>query len=248
MTNKTIRDILNHRSIRNWKNIELDQEIVDTLLDVAMQTATSTGMQAASIIKLDDPEKRQALADVAHQQYIKDAPLLLIFIADNYRNSKIVEEAQDNENYQNDADRFFAAYTDAAIMAQNVVNAAESLGLGTVFLGSILNDARKTIEILELPKLTMPVVGLAIGYPNQEPQLKPRMNKKFRVFHDRYEEVENYHDSLEEYDSEMKTYYDLRDDSKPLDKFTKQVVSRAAGQIDTRAELAEIAREQGYEL
>ena len=58
-------------------------------------------------------------------------------------------------------------------MAQNLVTAAESVVLGTVYLGSILNDSEKICELLKLPELTFPVIGLGIGYPNQNPQLKP---------------------------------------------------------------------------
>lgn len=71
-------------------------------------------------------------------------------------------------------------------MAQNVVTAAESLGLGTVYLGSILNDSERICEILNLPELTFPVIGLGIGYPNQKPQLKPRMDMRLRVFENSY--------------------------------------------------------------
>ena len=61
------------------------------------------------------------------------------------------------------------------IAAQNVVVAAESLGMGTVYLGSILNDNAKLSELLKLPKYVYPAVGLAVGWPDQEPQLKPRL-------------------------------------------------------------------------
>lgn len=63
---------------------------------------------------------------------------------------------------------------------QNTVNATESMGLGAVILGSILNDAAQLIELLQLPKLTFPVLGLEVGYPDQEPQLKPRLLRHAR--------------------------------------------------------------------
>ena len=108
-------------------------------------------------------------------------------------------------------DHFFASFTDACLMAQNVVNAAESLDLGTVYLGSILNDPVIMCGLLKLPKLTFPVLGLAIGYPNQEPQIKPKMEMKYRVFENSYEIFDNYLEELKDYDEEMRTYYDLRD-------------------------------------
>ncbi|NLB34072.1 MAG: hypothetical protein GX818_10005 [Tissierellia bacterium] len=83
------------------------------------------------------------------------------------------------------------------------------MDLGAVFLGSVLNDAERLIEILELPELTMPVVGLGIGYPNQNPQLKPRMEMGMRLFANTYKSIDNYLEGIKDYDDEMQTYYDL---------------------------------------
>lgn len=58
LTNKTIENMLNHRTIRKWKNKEIPEEIIETLSEVAMRTSTSEGMQLASIIKVKDKEKR----------------------------------------------------------------------------------------------------------------------------------------------------------------------------------------------
>ncbi len=85
---------------------------------------------------------------------------------------------------------------------------------------------KKIAEILKLPELTFPVVGLGIGYPNQEPQLKPRMNMEFRVFENEYKVFDNYLEELKDYDEEMQTYYDLRDANRRVDSFTNQVVGK----------------------
>ncbi len=145
-------------------------------------------------------------------------------------------------------DRFFSAFTDACITAQNVVNAAESMDLGTVFLGSILNDSEKICEILNLPELTFPVVGLGFGYPNQDPQLKPRMDMRFRVFENNYITFDNYLDEIKEYDKEMSTYYDLRDANKRVDCFSDQVVSRLTNVIPKRQKMLNIIGKQGFDL
>lgn len=145
-------------------------------------------------------------------------------------------------------DRFFAAFTDACIMAQNIVIAAESMGLGTVYLGSILNDSEKICELLKLPKLTFPVIGLGLGYPNQNPQIKPRMEMKLRVFENTYKVFESYLDQLEEYDKEMRTYYDLREPGKRADSFSNQVVTRLNQRIPKRQEILNVIRKQGFDL
>ena len=72
-----------------------------------------------------------------------------------------------------------------------MVVAAESLGMGTVFLGSLHNDAQQIIDLLGLPEYTFPAVGLAVGWPNQEPQLKPRLPKEVMYMENHYQALEN---------------------------------------------------------
>ena len=246
--NEMIKRQLNHRTIREFQDKEIPNELFTTLLDVAQRTASSTGMQQCSIIRVTDPTLRKEIAQICNQEYVARAPELLIFIVDTYRNHQIgVEQGLDSEN-SGDMDRFFQGFTDAVLAAQNMVNAAEAMGLGTVYLGSILNDPNKLCELLKLPKYTFPVIGLGMGYPNQDPELKPRMDMKFRVFENKYEKMDNYLELLADYDKEMQTYYDLRQANKPLDKFTTQVVGRLTNIIRKRQEMVNVIVDQGFDL
>lgn len=128
------------------------------------------------------------------------------------------------------------------------MNAAESLNLGTVYLGSILNDTMRICEILRLPKLTFPVVGLGIGYPNQNPQMKPRMDMSLRMFENQYVEFENYLEVIKDYDEEMQTYYDLRDVNRRVDSFSDQIVARLSSCIPKRQEMLKAIEMQGFDL
>ncbi len=240
--------MLEHKSIRVWKKDAIDEDLMKKLFEIANRTSTSNGMQNASIIRVKDPSKRKELAEVAGQKYLQDCPELLVFIADCYRNVKIMEEKNSQEIFANDGDRFFQAWTDASLMAQNVACAAELSGLGVVFFGSILNDARKTIEILNLPENTFPVVGLGIGYPDQEPQLKPRIHIEDKLFVDGYEKKDSYLEAFKYYDKEMQTYYDLRNAHKALDAFTDQVVDKNNKKIAKRSEILEEIKKQGFKL
>lgn len=248
MDNIMIQSQLNHRTIREFKNENIPKEIFNQLIEVARRTPTSNGMQSSSIIHVTDQEKRNEISAVCKQGYIARAPELLIFVADAYRNYKIAEEKNFNGESSNDMDRFFQAYTDACLTAQNIVNAAEVMGLGVVFIGSILNDSEKIIEILELPELTMPVVGLGIGYPNQNPQLKPRMGMDLRLFENTYKKFDNYLEEIKEYDEEMQTYYDLRNANTRVDCFSDQVVTKLANLIPKRSEMLNIMKKQGFDL
>jgi len=247
-TNETIKTQLAHRTIREFTDQKILPEVFEELMEAARHTATSTGMQASSIIRVTDPKIKSEIARICNQEYVARAPELLIFIADQYRNNQIAREKNCFVENARDMDRFFAAFTDACIMAQNVVIAAESMGLGTVYLGSILNDSEKICELLKLPELTFPVVGLGLGYPNQNPQLKPRMEMRLRVFENTYTTFEKYLDEIKEYDEEMRTYYDLREPGRTVDSFSNQVVNRLKQHNVKRQEILNVIRKQGFDL
>ena len=176
--NETIQIQLNHRSIRAFKEQELTKEEVELLVDVARHTATSKFMQAYSIISITDPALKAAFSAISKQPYVEKNGHLFLFVVDYHRNVQLTKAQDRPAKLQGTADYFIAGLTDATIAAQNMVVAAESLGMGTVFLGSLHNDAQQIIDLLGLPEYTFPAVGLAVGWPNQEPQLKPRLPKE----------------------------------------------------------------------
>jgi len=246
--NSTIASQLNHRTIRKFGASPIPPEQFEQLIEVARRTATSRNMQHASIIRVTDQALREDLAEVATQAYMAEAPELWIFIVDTHRSQSILEEQSAAGPGPASMDSFTEGFTDACLMAQNVVVAAESLGLGTNYFGNILNDAERVIELLALPPLTFPVVGLCIGAPAQEPQLKPRMEMKLRVMENQYTEPESWAEALVDYDEVLQTYYDLREPGRAVDSFTKQTVARMAAVKPNRAQLLRVVRKQGYDL
>lgn len=94
--NQMISKQLNHRTIREFKDKEIPEDVYNTLLDVAQRTASSTAMQQSSIIRITDSQLRKEIAEIGNQEYIERAPILLIFIVDTYRNHQIaVEQGHD---------------------------------------------------------------------------------------------------------------------------------------------------------
>lgn len=246
--NKTIENQLEHRSIRKFKDTAVSNDVLNKLFEVANRTASSVAMQSYSIIRVTYKDKKRQIAEVCGQDYVVDTPEFVVFVVDAYRNAKISEEMGEDLNSKRDMDRFFQGWTDGSIAAQNMYVAIESLGMGAVYFGSVLNDSASIIEILELPELTFPIVGMGFGYPDQKPQLKPRMDLSLKVFENKYEIQDNYLKSIEKYDKEMQTYYDLRDTSKPLDSFSKQVVGRLKNPNKKRVKLLNVIRDQGFDL
>ncbi len=240
-----LKTSLEHKTIRAFKNEALKDEEVQALINVAQRTATSSGQQAASIIRVTDPVKKLAISKICNQTYVAEAAELWIFLADTKRNNDI---ALDKGNQTTNADyfyKFIPAFTDAILMSQNVVNAAENLGIGTVYLGSIHNDIPQLIEIMELPQLTFPALGLAFGYPNQEPQLKPRMDMSFRLFENTYRKEAFKVEEFAAYDQEMQTYYDLRNANQRLDCFTDQI-AKGFKNPSSRSNFLEEIQKQGF--
>lgn len=243
MMNQTIELQLNHRTIRSFSDKTVSDEIINTLIQVAQRTATSHFMQCYSIIRVTDEMKKKRIAEIGNQPYIAEAPVLFVMVADMYRNKMMSESLGGTSEALKSFDRFFASATDAILASQNIVIAAESLGLGGVLLGSILNDAAELGKLLELPEFVVPVLGVALGYPNQEPQLKPRLPQKFMYMENTY----NLPDiaGLADYDAEVTTYYDLRDANKRVDAFTTQVVRSATNLVPTRKNLLPDYKKKG---
>lgn len=240
--------LLNHRTIREFKSTPITPQQLNVLLDVAKRTASSQGMQSFSIIRITKPELKAAIAEICNQEYVARVPELLIFVVDSYRNSRIAREQGVVNDNERDSDRFFQGWTDAALAAQNVVATAELAGFGTVYFGSILNNVPKMIELLGLPELTFPMLGLGIGVPNQEPQAKPRMPKEANIFEDSYKVFDSYMDLLEEYDEEMGQYYDLRDTNRRVDSFTLQIAKKSQNPTPMRQKLIQQAEAQGFKF
>ena len=246
--NDTIHTQLQHRSIREFKQEPFNQDQLQLLMEVARHTATSSGLQAASIINITDPNLKKQIALLCNQEYIGRIPLLLIFIVDQARNQQIALAQGVQSEGAAGMDSFFQSFTDACIMAQNVVIAAESMGLGTLYIGSIHNDPAELCALLKLLPLTFPVVGLGIGIPNQDPSLKPRMSMSLRSFENTYQAPKDILAALSEYDELMQTYYDLRDTNRRLDSFTIQVAKRITAHNLKRQELLNVVADQGFLL
>lgn len=245
---ETIRHQLKHRTIRRFRPDPLPEETVELLFAVARRTASSTGAQAYSIIRIEDGEKRAAVAELGGQPYIAAEPLLLLFIVDTYRNQEITREQGLSGEGAADMDRFTQAFTDAILAAQNVANAAESLGLGTNFIGNVLNDPAAIIDLFQLPRLTFPALALGIGVPDEAPQLKPRFDNSLRIMTDHYQRPDSYLAALADYDQEMQQYYDLRDKNVRLDAFTTQIARKMECTTPLRASILQAVQAQGFDL
>lgn len=203
-------DLLNsHRSIRKFTAEPIDQATVDALVQAGQAAATSSFIQACTVIQVSQGERRDALAEMAgNQPYVAAAPVFLVFCADMKRH-QLACGMHDAEMQSGYTEQFLTASLDCALFAQNVMVAAESLGLGGVYIGGLRNQIAAVADLLELPELVYPVFGLCLGQPDQNPEVKPRLPLDVVLKHDRYDDSADA-ERIAAYDESVREYYRTR--------------------------------------
>jgi FMN reductase [NAD(P)H] len=204
--NETIKLIQNHRSIRSYLDKNISEEALDQILKSAQSMPNSINGQQTSIIVVRDKEKKQKLAHiVGDQKWIEDSAVFLIFVMDFYKTSLAGEKTGKTQIIHESVEGTLAGTFDTGIAMGAAIIAAESLGIGIVPIGGIRKDPNEVIELLELPKYTYPIAGLALGYPADNSKQKPRM--PFETFkHNEKYNAEILKPAIDKYDIEMESY------------------------------------------
>lgn len=189
--NQTIETILNHRSVREFTPEAVSSEDLQNILKAACNGSTLGNMQLFSIIVTQDKEMMQKMAPAHFNQPIAtNAPLILTFCADFHRFNKYCEyRGAETEAYSN-LQAYQWAVTDALIAAQNACVAAESLGLGLCWLGTITFNVDKFVEMLKLPKHVVPVACVAIGHPARIPEMTDKLPYQTLVHNEVYQDYD----------------------------------------------------------
>ena len=226
----TIRGLLAHRSVRAFDRRPIEPAIVDTLIAAAQSASTSSNLQSWSVVVVRDETHKSAVATLAgDQQFIREAPLFLVFVADWARGAAISRsrgEAAEGIEY---FDSTLVATIDAAIAAQNAVVAAESLGLGAVFVGAVRNRPDELSALLGLPDASYPVVGVAVGWPDHAnpARVKPRLPQSVVRHDERYSPASV--DDLADYDDALRLFNESQGRTGSwLDAVVARVRSRSA--------------------
>ncbi|RLD69082.1 MAG: NADPH-dependent oxidoreductase [Bacteroidetes bacterium] len=181
-----IQTILNHRSIRKYKEKEIEKQVLDEVLLAGTKASTTGNMQVYSIIVTSDKAIKDQLWEVHFKQdMVKQAPVILTFCADFNRFNKWCELRDTSPGYDNFLS-FYTASIDALLAAQNVAIAAESHGLGICYLGTTTYMADKIINILDIPENVIPVTTLVIGYPDENPDLTDRLPLEGVIHYEKY--------------------------------------------------------------
>lgn len=220
----TLSTLLNHRSVRKYTGEPISDEMLVAILEAGRAVSTSSFLQATSIIRVVDGKKRTALRQVScdmsadeYEQAVADGKRLghgyvescaeyLVFCMDAHRHNQLADVQTDWTEVA------LIGAIDAALMGQNVLAAAESLGLGGVFIGSLRNDIERAGDILGLPKHVVPLFGLCLGHPDWESKInqsqRPRLPLDVLVSVDTYQVASD--EALAAYNEQVREYYQGR--------------------------------------
>lgn len=201
--NETLQVIANRRSVRNFATTPLTTEEKELILSSAMRAPTAGNLMLYSIIEIEDQALKDRLAVTCdNQPFIAKAPFVLLFAADYQRQFDMFTMSKAEENCEErgvtprkpDLGDMLLASCDALIAAQTAVIAAESMGIGSCYIGDILENYEVHQELLDLPPYVVPLTLLVFGRPavvKEEKRLTPRYDPRFIVFKNRYHRLDH---------------------------------------------------------
>lgn len=187
--NQTIKELMERKSVRVYEDRAIEPEKKKTIIEAALQAPTAGNMTLYSIIDVTDQKLKDRLSETCdNQPFIAKAPLVLVFAADYQRWYDLFCSYEDEVRKPGMGD-FLLAVDDTLIAAQNAVTAAQSMGIGSCYIGDIMEQYETHKELLGLPKYVIPAAMVVFGYPTrqQEERRKPkRLNPEAVVFENTY--------------------------------------------------------------
>lgn len=169
MENEILRALSARKSVRVFTDEPVTAEERAAILQAAFQAPTAGNQQLYTILDITDPALKAKLADLCdHQPFIAKAPLCLVFLADCRRWPRAYRAAGVEAPRDPGPGDLLLAMADSCIAAQNAVTAAESLGIGSCYIGDVLENAEAMGEALHLPAYVVPACMLVFGRPTQQ--------------------------------------------------------------------------------
>lgn len=180
--NESIRQLMDRKSVRVFEEKPVGQQEKEAILNAAFAAPTAGNQQLYTILDITDPELKQQLSESCdHQPFIATAPMVLIFLADCRKWYNAFQAAGCTPRRPGAGDLLLAV-SDANIAAQNAVAAAESLGIGSCYIGDIMENCETHRRMLHLPAYIFPAAMLVFGYPTRQ-QLEREKPKRVAMKH-----------------------------------------------------------------
>jgi nitroreductase len=248
--NEVLDTILNHRSVRTFLPRALPEGTPELLVAAAQSASTSSNLQFWSVVAVQEAGRKSRLAELAgQQQFIRDAPLLLVWLADLSRLDRIATERQAQVDGTHYLEEFIVGVVDAALAAQSALIGAESLGLGGVYIGAMRNLPEQIAVELALPSHVFAVFGMSVGYPDptRPSDIKPRLPQSVVLHREQYS-VAARNDAIDNYNATMRGFQ--REQGMKAIDWTQQCFNRVkdAAALRGRDRMREALRNLGFEL
>jgi nitroreductase/FMN reductase [NAD(P)H] len=178
--------IAGHRVHRDFQDKPVEPALLRLLCACALSAPSKSDLQQADVLIVDEQEQRRAvIALMPDMPWLKDAPVLLVFLANGNRTPQLARLR--GKPFPNDhLDLLFNAAVDSAIVMTTFMRAAAAVGLGCCPLSAIRDEADRVGTLLELPERVIPVAGLAAGWPAKAGRITPRLALETTLHQDRY--------------------------------------------------------------
>lgn len=214
-TNKTLDDILNHRTCRIFNDEPVNENLLNTLLAVAFSSPSKSDLQQRSVIVIRDEEKKRRISEYSEGiGWLADAPVFMVWCGDNRRLRQIAELR--HHPFANDhLDTFMNAAVDTGIALQTMLIAAESVGLGCCPVSQIRDQIESLSSELNLPSWVFPVAGLCLGWPKERANISMRLPLEATIHNDRYDDS-NAVTLIEDYDERREALEQTPDEKQRL--------------------------------
>lgn len=228
--NQVINLLKQHCSIRQFTDQAVSDEMLNSIIEAASCASTSNFIQAYSVIRVNDKETRKQIATLAGPQtWVEKAPVFLVFCAD-LKKAEMACAYENKEMQSGLTEQFIVSTVDVSLFAQNAMVAAESLGLGGVFIGGIRNDPEQVCELLEIPENVYPIFGMCLGFPAVEQEQKPRLPVDVILKQDKYHADQA---ELLKYNKTCSDYYQSRSSGARSETWTAQIANMMSTPLRT---------------
>ena len=251
LDNAVIRTLMAHKSARHYLDKPLPTGALETIVASAQSAATSSNLQTWSVIALQDAaHKSDAATLCGNQEFIRHAPLFLVFCADLARLTTVSQQADLPGEGLDYIEMFLMATIDASLAGQNAAAAAESLGLGICYVGGARNKPRELAALLNLPPRVFALFGMAVGWPapDDTTTVKPRLPQPAVCHRETYSTTDTLR-WISHYEATMHPFYQSQEMYAAGD-WTRRSAKRVATvqSLTGRHILREVLQEQGFGL
>ena len=187
--NQTIKLLHERASCRSFLDKKIPADVMRYILEAGIRAATGGNLQPYSIIKIVKQATKKRIAKLAGQGFIADAPVNLIFCIDWHRLERWAKLETAPFTAKSAFRHFWISFQDTMITAQNICTAADAMGLGSVYIGTVMEFFPTLKRMLKLPKGVMPVVLLCLGYPKTKLVPRKKLSVDVMVHKEKYQDL-----------------------------------------------------------